>query len=181
MAWVSNSLLVAIPLHDASFSDSRGSERATVASQKATVGSLRQRAVVIDLAAANSARVFNIAVSGGLNGVAGPGPSPGTLLIAADNAVDRYGVTADSMTASGSVPVPSGGIVEALSPDGRDALYLLRGGISTPPPTEPVGPGVTAPPPPYQSGIQLWEATMGRSFSSPRLVFGNAQLYGAAW
>jgi hypothetical protein len=180
LAWVSNTLLVVIPLPDATFAFERSTGDGSSV-RLASAESSAQKAVVIDLAHANSAHEFGIALADSIRG-GGPGPSRGSLLVATQKAIERFMVTPSSITSVGTDAIPKGAIVEALSPDGLKALYLLRGGASSPPPTVPaVGVASTGSPAPYLSGIQLWEATIGTSLRSPRLVFDNAQLYGAAW
>ncbi len=181
VAWVSNTLLVAIALHDATFTFARSvGDGSSV--RLARADSSAEKTVVIDLAHANSAHEFGIALSGGIHGVGGPGPSRGMLLVATQTAIDRFMVTPTSITRVGTVSIPTRALVQALSPDGLKALYLVPGGASSPPPTAP-GAGVanTAPTAPYRSGVQLWQATVGTTLTSPRLVFDNAQLYTAAW
>jgi hypothetical protein len=181
LAWVSNTLLVVISLQDATtfaFERSAGVASAQLTSAEPPA----QKAVLINLAHANSAQLFDISLSGGIQGVGGPGPSPGILLVATQKAIDRFMVTPSSITSLGSVPIPNLAIVQALSPDGLKALYLLPGGASSPPLTAAAGGVATsAPPAPYQSSVQLWEATIGTTLKSSRLVFDNAQLHGAAW
>ncbi len=180
LAWVSNTLLVAIPMHDATFAFARSTGDGSSA-RLASTESSAQKAVVINLAHANSAHQFGISLSGGIQG-GGPGPSRGILLVATQRAIDRFMVTPTSITSVGTVPIPTFAIVQALSPDGLKALYLVPGGASSPPPTAPVaGVASTAPPAPYRSGVQLWEASIGTTPDSRRLVFDNAQLHGAAW
>jgi len=181
LAWVTNTLLVAIPRHDATFAFGRSA--GDVSSVRlASAETSAQKAVVINLAHANSAHEFGISLAGGSLGVGGPGPSRGILLVATQRAIDRLMVTPTSITRVGVVPIPTFAIVEALSPDGLKALYLVPGGASSPPPTVAVaGAASTAPPAPYRSGVQMWEATIGTTLNSPRLVFDNAQLHGAAW
>jgi len=181
LAWVSNTLLVAIPQHDASFAFARSTGDGSPV-QLANIDSSAQKAVVIDLAHATSAHEFGISIAGGTQGVGGPGPSHGSLLVVAEKAIERFMVTPTSITSVGSTPIPKSALVQALSPDGLKALYLVPGGASSPPPTVPVaGVASTAPPAPYLSGVQLWVATIGTTLNSPRLVLNNAQLYRAAW
>src|SRR5262249_17845866 len=112
LAWVSDTLLVAIPAGEATtFAFGRS----------AADGSSTQKAVVIDLAHANSAHEVHISLSGGSMD-SGPGPSPGMLLVATDKAIDRFTVTSTSITSAGSVPVPTSALVQAISPDGSKAL-----------------------------------------------------------
>jgi hypothetical protein len=180
LAWVTNTLLVAIPKHDGTLTFARSA--GVGSSVQSTNESSAQKAVVIDLAHANSAHQFGISLSGGIVGVGGPGPSHGILVVVTHEAIDRFMVTATSITSVGTVPVPTSAIVQALSPDGVNALYLVAGGASSPPPTVPdAGVASSAAPAPYRSGVQLWEATIGTTLNSPRLVFDNAQLHGAAW
>ena len=181
VGWVSNTLLVAIPLHDATFTFARSAGDGSSV-RLASTESSGQKAVVIDLPHANSAHEFGISLSGGIQGVGGPGPSRGILLVATHTAIDRFAITPTSITRVGTVSIPTRALVQALSPDGLKAFYLMPGGASSPPPTAP-GARVanTAPTAPYRSGVQLWEATVGTTLTSPRLVFDNAQLYGAAW
>jgi hypothetical protein len=182
LAWVSDKLLVVIPSGDATTFASDRSAGARSSEHSAGTEYPPQKAVVIDLAHVNSAQQFDISLPGGFVGVGGPGPSPVILLIGTENAIDRFMVTPTSITSVGTAPIPTDALVQALSPDGLKVLYLVSGGPSSPPPTAPAdGATSSAPPAPYQSGIQLWEATIGKTLNSPRLVFGNAQLYGAAW
>ena len=180
LAWVSNTLLVVIPMHDASVAFGRSAGDGSSV-RLASTESSAQKAVVIDLAHANAAHELGISLAESIQ-AGGPGPSRGILLVATQTAIDRFIVTPTSITRIGTVPIPKSAIVQALSPDGLKVLYLVPGGASSPPPTVGVaGVASSAPPAPYQSGIQLWEATIGTTLHSPRLVFDNAQLHGAAW
>ncbi|MDQ2729022.1 MAG: hypothetical protein M3Y91_14460 [Actinomycetota bacterium] len=183
LAWVSKSLLVAVPLQDASFASAGPAP--SLPGQPATCSAAyalkKQCAIVINLGAAQTARLVIVSAAHFLGGVAGPGNMPGTLLVGGpDGTISRYEVSPTALAAEGTVTVLGKGvIVEAFSPDGREVLYLQPGGPTSPPLT--VGPGPTSTKTSPETGVELRAGNISQRFTQTRLLLADAYVSNISW
>lgn len=173
---------MAVPLQDASFGFAGPPPASTgQPASCTTMYSLKQQcAIVIDVAATQPAHLLTLPTAPPLGGAAGPGSTPGTLLLAGqDRTIYQYVVTPTAVTADGSFTVPGEGVlVEGFSPDGRQVLYLQRGGPWSPPPTVGTAPTANTP---GEAGIELRVGTITGRVAPTRLVLASAYVHDVSW
>ena len=157
LAWVSDSLLLVVPMQDAT----------NVMSTNVISTIYRPHAVIVDLDHPNSVHAIDVtSYLPSVESIGGPGPIPGTVWVSTGNKMVLLLVTPTSITHLQTVAIPNMAVLGALSPDGREVLYVQN----------------VTPPGADQQVLQYQEADLGSSgLTSPRLVFDNPQLEGSAW